>query len=336
MRAAVIYEHGGPGCIRVEPNFPDPKPGPNDVVMRVRAVSLNYHDIFTRRGMPGVKIPLPCIMGNDYAGDIVEIGSDVKDWRVGERVVVDPIDRAHGGGMMGEMWHGGMAELCRVPTHHLVRLPDEVSYDDAAVLPVAYATTQRMLFSNGGVKRGDKILILGASGGVGTCCVLFAKMIGAEVVACAGSNEKLARLKALGADHLVNTSVQNFVEEIYRLYTKPHRRRFTGGVDVVVNYIGGDTWVPSLKVVRRGGKILTCGAAAGFAPQEDLRYIWSFELKVLGSNGWMREDIEKLIEFVRKQQLTPIIEHRMKLDDVNEAFRLMEERHLFGKIVLNP
>jgi NADPH:quinone reductase-like Zn-dependent oxidoreductase len=286
--------------------------------------------------MPGIKIPLPCIMGNDFAGEIVEVGAEVKTWAVGERVLVDPIDRANNGGMIGEMWHGGMAELCRVPTHHLVRIPEDVSFEHAAVLPVAYGAAYRMMFTNGGVQKDDKILLLGASGGVGTCCILFAKMIGAHVVACASNADKLERLKALGADYVIDTSAQDFVKEIYRVYTKPHRRLFTGGVDVVINYIGGDTWVPSLKTVRRGGKVLTCGAAAGFAPQEDLRYIWSFELKVLGSNGWMREDVEKLIELTRAKKLVPLIEKKFKLEQVNEAFRLMEERRLFGKIVIEP
>src|SRR5437868_5560325 len=126
MRAAVIYEHGGPGSIRYVPDFPDPVAAAGEVVVEVKAAALNFHDIFTRRGMPGIKIPMPCIMGNDFAGDIVEVGANVADWRVGDRVVIDPIDRPNAGGMLGEMWHGGMAELCRVPTHHLVRIPPEV------------------------------------------------------------------------------------------------------------------------------------------------------------------------------------------------------------------
>src|SRR6185295_14872449 len=121
MKAAVIYEHGGPGSIKYETNFPDPVPGPNDAVVRVRATSLNYHDIFTRRGMPGINVPMPCIMGNDFAGEIVAVGSAVRDWKVGERVLIDPSDRVGKGGLIGEMWHGGLAELCKLPTHHLVR-----------------------------------------------------------------------------------------------------------------------------------------------------------------------------------------------------------------------
>src|SRR5258707_10343692 len=126
MKAAVIYEHGGPGSIRYEAGFPEPTPAAGEVLVRVKAAGLNYHDLFTRRGMPGIKVPMPCIMGLDFAGDIVEVGTNVRDWKVGERVMVDPVDRVGPGGLIGEMWHGGLAELCKVPTHHLVRLPDDV------------------------------------------------------------------------------------------------------------------------------------------------------------------------------------------------------------------
>jgi len=185
MRAAVIYEHGGPGSIKIERDFPDPRPGPDDVILKVRATTLNYHDIFTRRGMQGIKVPMPCIMGVDFAGDIVETGSAVTGWKTGDRVMVDPVDRVGPGGLMGEMWHGGLAEYCRVPAHHLVALPDDVGYDAAACLPVAYGTAVRMMHTIGEVKQGDKVLILGASGGVGTCCVQLAKLRGADVIALA-------------------------------------------------------------------------------------------------------------------------------------------------------
>ncbi len=336
MKAAVIHEHGGPGTIRIERNFPDPQCGPDDVIMRVRATSINYHDIFTRRGMPGVKVPMPCIMGMDFAGDLVRVGANVRDWRVGDRVVVDPVDRQNYGGLIGEMWHGGLAELCGLPAHHLVRLPDEVSYRDAATLPVAYGTARRMMLTIGGTKKGDKVLILGASGGVGTSCLLLAKMVGAEVTVCASTSEKLDRLRQLGADNLINYSTEDFVKEIYRLYGKPHRRKYTEGVDIVVNFTGGNTWVPSLKVLHRNGKVLTCGATAGFDPKEDLRYIWSYELQVLGSNGWLREDVHELIDYTASGKLNPLIDHEFPLEKVNEAFRLMEERRVFGKIVIIP
>jgi NADPH:quinone reductase-like Zn-dependent oxidoreductase len=336
MRAAVIYEHGGPGSIRLESSFPDPELGPEDVMVRVRATSLNYHDVFTRRGMPGIKVPMPCIMGLDFAGDIVAVGERVAGWRRGDRVLVDPVDRVGPGGLMGEMWHGGLAELARVPAHHLVRLPADVSYEAAACLPVAYGTALRMMCTIGRVAAGDKVLILGASGGVGTCCVQLAKQAGCEVIACASSAEKLARLKQLGADVLIDYTQQDFVKQIHERYGKPHRRKFSGGVDVVVNYTGGQTWVPSLRVLRRQGKVLTCGATAGFDPKEDLRFIWTFELQILGANGWMREELETLLTMVRDERIKPVIERVFPLDDANAAFALLEERRCFGKVVLTP
>jgi alcohol dehydrogenase len=336
MRAAVIFEHGGPGSIRLESNFPDPELGPDDVMVRVRATSLNYHDVFTRRGMPGIKVPMPCIMGLDFAGDILAVGERVAGWQPGDRVLVDPVDRVGPGGLIGEMWHGGLAELARVPAHHLVRLPPDVSYQAAACLPVAYGTALRMMYTIGRVAAGDKVLILGASGGVGTCCVQLAKQAGCEVIACASSAEKLARLQALGADVLIDYSQQDFVRSIHERYGKPHRRKFSGGVDAVVNYTGGSTWVPSLRVLRRQGKVLTCGATAGFDPKEDLRFIWSFELQILGANGWMREELETLLALVRDGRIKPVIERVFPLDDVNAAFALLEERRCFGKVVLTP
>jgi alcohol dehydrogenase len=336
MKAAVLYKHGGPGTIVVDENFPDPVPGTNDVIVQVKATSLNYHDIFTRRGMPGLKIPMPCVMGIDFAGDIIDVGKEVTDWRAGDRVLIDPIDRVNLGGLIGEMWHGGLAQYCRVPTHHLVRLPDDVKYENAAALPVAYGTALRMISTNGEVKGGDKVLILGASGGVGTCSVLLAKMLGATVIACAGNSRKMEELRRIGADHVINYKEHDFVQEIYRLYTKPHRRKLTGGVDVVVNFTGGETWVPSLKVLRRGGKLLTCGATAGFDPREDIRYIWTFELRIIGSNGWMREDVQRLLELTESGHLRPIIDRVLPLDQVNEAFRMLEEREVFGKVIVKP
>src|SRR5215470_2203336 len=336
MRAAVIYEHGGPGSIRCEPNFPEPKPATGEVLIHVKAASLNYHDIFTRRGMPGIKVPMPCIMGIDFAGEIVALGAAVNDWSVGERVMIDPVDRIGGGGLIGEVRPGGLAEYCAVPAHNLVRLPANVPYEAAAALPVAYGTALRMMVTIGQVQAGEKVLILGASGGVGTCCVQLAKLAGAEVIVCASSPEKLARLRELGADHGINYTQEDFVKWVYANYGKPHRRRFDGGVDVVVNFTGGDTWVPSLRALHRQGRLLTCGATAGFDPKEDLRYIWTFELNILGSNGWMRDDLNTLLDLISSGKLKPIIDRELSLPEVNEAFRLLEDRIVFGKVIVAP
>jgi NADPH:quinone reductase-like Zn-dependent oxidoreductase len=234
------------------------------------------------------------------------------------------------------MWHGGLAEYARVPAHHLVRLPASVSYEDAACLPVAYGTALRMMHTIGKIKAGDKVLILGASGGVGTCCVQLAKNAGCEVIACASSPEKLGRLKKLGADVLVDYTRQDYVKLIYEKYGKPQRRKFTGGVDVVVNYTGGETWVPSLKVLHRQGKVLTCGATAGFDPKEDLRFIWTYELQILGSNGWMRDDLAELLKLVAERKIIPAIDKELPLEETNDAFAMLEERRVFGKVLVKP
>jgi alcohol dehydrogenase len=336
MKALVLREHGGMENLHLETDFPDPAIGEGDVLLRVKASSLNYHDVFTRRGMPGIKIPLPVIMGLDVAGEIVAIGPDVEGWEIGDRVLVDPINRVEGG-LMGETTHGGLAELCRARAHQLIRIPSSVSYADAAALPVAYGTAMRMMYTRGHVAKGEKVLILGASGGVGVCCLQLAKLVGAEVVACAGTDAKTERLKQLGADHTINYTTQDFVKAAYALYGKPARRGKTNpGLDVVVNYTGGDTWVKSFRCLRVGGRLLTCGATAGYAPTDDLRYIWTFELEILGANGFKREDIVRLLEMVRTQELKVLIDRTYALDEAREALRVIEDREVFGKVVVTP
>jgi len=322
--------------LALEEDFPDPVIGARDVLLRVRAASVNYHDVFTRRGMPGIRIPMPCIMGLDIAGEILAVGPDVDGWAVGDRVLVDPINRVEGGAM-GETVHGGFAELCRVGNHQLIRIPGSVEYTTAAALPVAWGTAFRMMCTNGRVAAGEKVLILGASGGVGVCCVMLAKLAGAKVIACAGNAEKCERLKALGADHVVNYADRDFVSAVHELFGKPRRRSAEGGgVDVVVNYTGGDTWVRSLHCLRVGGRLLTCGATAGYAPPEDIRYIWTFELKIWGSNAWSRQDLLEVLELVRSGRLTVPIDRIYPLAEAREALRVIEGRQVFGKIVVIP
>ncbi len=337
MRAAVVRAHGGPEALAFEASFPDPTPGEGDVIVAVKAASLNYHDVFTRRGMPGIKVPMPAIMGLDVAGEIAEVGPGVTGWKKGDRVLVDPINRVEGG-LMGETVHGGLAELCRARAHQLVRIPDGVSFADAAALPVAYGTALRMMVTNGHVAKGEKVLILGASGGVGVCCLQLAKLAGAEVIACAGTDAKAARLRELGADRTINYIGKDFVKEVYAMYGKPTRRGSGTdlGIDMVVNYTGGDTWVKSLRVLKVGGRMLTCGATAGFDPKEDIRFIWTFELKVQGSNGWMRGDIETLLELVQSGKLKVLIDRTFTLEQAREALRVIEDREVFGKIVVTP
>jgi len=336
MKAVVLRQHGE-GGLRYEPDFPDPAPGAGDVVVRVRAASLNYHDIFTRRGMPGIKIPMPAIMGLDVAGEIAALGQGVSGWKIGDRVLGDPINRVEGG-LTGETVHGGLAEYCRLRAHQLVKIPDGVGLEEAAALPCAYGTARRMMFTNGRVTAGEKVLILGASGGVGVCCVQLAKLAGATVIAATGSAEKEARLRGLGADDTVNYTKEDFVQAIYARYGKPARRGAGSdrGVDVVVNYTGGDTWTKSLRVLRVGGRLLTCGATAGYDPPEDIRFIWTFELQILGSNGWAREDIAALLDLVQSGRLKAVVDATYPLERAAEALARLEDRQVFGKLVIVP
>jgi alcohol dehydrogenase len=337
MRAMVLREQGSTAKLNLEAGFPDPVAGEGDVLVRVRAASLNYHDVFTRRGMPGIKVPLPAIMGLDCAGDIAEVGPGVENWSAGDRVLVDPRNRVEGG-LMGETLHGGLAELCRVRAHQLIRIPDQVSYVDAAALPCAYGSALRMMYTIGGVSQGERVLILGASGGVGVCSIQLAKLAGATVIACAGATEKLTKLKQLGADYTINYVERDFVREVHALYGKPARRGAgtNQGVDVVVNFNGGDTWVKSMRCLRVGGRLLTCGATAGYDPPEDIRFIWTFELKILGSNSWDREDLIKALDLVRSGALKVIVDRIFPLEGVPEALRRIENREVFGKLVVTP
>ena len=336
MRALVLREHGT-GGLRYEADFPDPVPGEGDVVVRVRAASLNYHDVFTRRGMPGIRIAMPAIMGLDVAGEIAMLGPGVTGWRIGDRVVGDPINRVEGG-LVGETVHGGLAEYCRLRAHQLVPIPDGVGFAQAAALPCAYGTARRMMFTNGHVAAGETVLILGAAGGVGVCCVQLAKAAGATVIAATSSEEKAARLRDLGADHTIDYAREDFVPQIYALFGKPARRGpgSGSGVDVVVNYTGGDTWTRSLRILKVGGRLLTCGATAGYDPPEDIRYIWTFELQILGSNGWARDDITALLDMVREGRLQAVIDETFPLEGAAEALARLEERRVFGKLVVTP
>src|SRR5207248_5860333 len=182
MRALVLRRHGGLDDLEVVTDYPAPRAMDGNVVIRVRASSFNYHDVFTVKGMPGIKVPLPVVPGLDMAGEIAEVGPGVPKWKAGDRVLVNPLNKKKG--LMGEMLDGGMAEYCLVAADQLVAMPQGVSFEDAAALPVAYGTAHRMLVTHATVKAGDRVLILGASGGVGTGCIILAKQLGAPVIAC--------------------------------------------------------------------------------------------------------------------------------------------------------
>jgi alcohol dehydrogenase len=334
MRALVLRTHGGLENLDVVDNHPVPQVVEGHVVIRVRASSFNYHDVFTVRGMPGIKVPLPVVIGLDMAGEITEVGPGVTGWKVGDRVLVNPVNKKKG--LMGEMLDGGMAEYCLVAADQLVAMPAGVSFEQAASLPVAYGTAHRMLITHKTIEKGERVIVLGASGGVGTGCVILAKLLGADVIACASSDEKLARLKQMGADEVIDYTKTDWSKWAVEKYGKPQRRSYEGGVDVVINFTGGDTWHPSLRCLKRGGKLLVCGATAGYDPKEDLRYVWSFELKIIGSNSFYDEDLKGLMDLIQQGKMKPVIDKVLPLEQAREGLRLIQDREVIGKVVVTP
>jgi NADPH:quinone reductase-like Zn-dependent oxidoreductase len=334
MRALVLRRHGGLENLELARDYPVPLPDAGEALVRVCAASFNYHDVFTLRGMPGIKVPLPVIIGLDMAGEVASLGAGVTGWKEGDRVLVNPLNRRKG--LLGEMMDGGMAEYCRVDADQLIAMPDGVSFADAATLPVAYGTAHRMLVTHDTVKPGERVLVLGASGGVGTGCVILAKILGAHVIACASSAEKMQRLTEIGADEVINYQEVDFSKWAVERYGKPQRRSYEGGVDVVINFTGGDTWVPSLRCLKRGGKLLVCGATAAYDPKEDLRYIWTFEIKVIGSNSFYDENLSALMAMIAEGRMKPMIDRVLPLEEAAEGLRLIADREVIGKVVVTP
>ncbi len=325
MKAAVIERQGGVENI-VYRDFPDPQVGPDDVLIRVRACGLNYFDVFVRRGMPGLPVPMPWISGADVAGEVAAVGSAVQGWKVGMRCMIDPLTNE---GMTGEEVQGGMAELFRIPQDFVIPLDPRLTFEQAAAIPANYGTTYRMLFTNGALQKGDLVLVLGASGGVGTACVQVAKAYGGTVIACAGSEEKCARLREYGADHAINYASSDFSREAWRISGKK-------GVDVCINFTGGDTWNPSIRTLKLHGRLLTCGATAGFDARTDIRYLWQRELKICGSNGYTKEDVRRGMIDMADGKIQPPEIRTFPLSELGEAERVMEFRDFFGKIVMIP
>jgi alcohol dehydrogenase len=336
MRAVLTTAHGGPEVLRLQSDYPTPIAAPGEVLIRVAATAVNFHDIFTRRGMPGVKIKLPVITGSDIAGTVESLGAGVDPRWLGARVLIDPVMRSGDRvGMLGETVDGGRAEFIAVHPSMLLDIPVNVSFEQAAALPLAYGTAYRMMITRGQVKQGERVMVLGASGGVGAACVQLARMVGAEVLAFAGSGAKLERLAALGATHVANYNERSFLDTLKDIYGKP-RINGTGGVDVAVNFTGGDTLPATQKCVKMNGRILCCGATAGFNLSLDARYWWTYEHTMIGSDGWLREDLSTLLGLVADGRLAPLIDKILPLEQTAEAERLLEEREVVGKVLIKP
>ncbi len=338
MRAAIFNEHGGVEKISIG-DFPDPACGPNDVIIKVNAVSLNGFDPMILGGTTGLPTPFPMVPGGDFAGEIVEIGAAVDGgWALGDRVCPHPF--VPGEGMTGETRLGAASELVRIPADFLIRTPDGVSDDHAAAMPIAYGTAYRMMLTRGRVGAGEKVLILGATGGVGTCCVQLAKAAGAEVIVTGSAKWKLDKLIELGADHVIDTSQEeDLVKACHAIAGKP-RMGMTGstggGVDVIINYIGGETWAQSLRCLKPDGRMLTCGATAGYAPPTDIRYIWTYEQNIIGSNGWTMEEQAAVLDMVADEELVPVIHAVRPLDQIAPSIQELIDRAIVGKTVIRP
>jgi len=336
MRAVLTTAHGDRDVINPVDDYPVPSLQEDEVLIRVAACAVNPHDVFTRRGMPGITIPLPVVTGSDIAGEIRAIGESVTGREIGDRVLVDPVDFSSGKPRMyGETMDGGRAEYIAVKSDQLLTVPEGVSLAAAAALPLAYGTAFRMLITKGRISADDRILVLGASGGVGVACVQIAKAVGAEVIACASSDEKIDRLSELGIDHLVNYTEEPFREAVKRIYGKP-RVAGGGGVTVAVNFTGGDTLPDTQKSVCREGRILCCGATAGYELDLDARYWWTYEHEMIGSDGWTRDDLQALLDWIAEGRFTPVIDSTLPLVEAAEAERRLEDREVVGKIILVP
>ncbi|QOR72877.1 zinc-binding dehydrogenase [Ruania alkalisoli] len=323
MRAALIVERGGPEG-RVVGEHPVPEIGPSDVLVRVRACSLNHLDVFVRKGVAGRHLPLPHISGGDIAGEIAAVGSEVTDIQIGQRILIDPLV---GGKALGEDMQGGLAEYAAVPGTNIIPLPDGVDYVRAASLPIAYGTARRQLITRGGLQAGETVAVLGAAGGLGTGAVLIAKAVGATVIACASSAEKRERLTELGADIVIDSSAEDWGAQIWKATGKQ-------GVDLMVDNTGAATWQSSIRATKVGGRVVTCGATSGYEVTQFQPYVWVRELDIRGSNGWRREDLEALLAMVASGDLEPVIDRTFPLDQIREAEQLLEDRAVIGKVVI--
>jgi NADPH:quinone reductase-like Zn-dependent oxidoreductase len=342
MKAVVFKQHGSPEVLEYT-TVPDPKPARGEVLIEVKAASINHLDIFLRRGMPGIKIPFPKIAGSDAAGIIRELGADVSGLQTGQRVTINPgiscgrcefcaagfASQCPSYAMVGENRDGAYAELLTVPAHIVLPIPDSLSLEEAAAAPLVFLTAWSMMVTKGNIRPNEDVLILGAGAGVGTAAIQIAKMTGCRVFATASSDEKLERARRLGADFLINYKTDEFDRKIRDLTNKR-------GVDVVVDYIGADTWVRSLRSARRGGRVLTCGATTGFAPQTDLRQIFFRQLQIIGTTMGNHRDFLNVMSCVFRGQLKPVIDRVLPLAEARKGHELIEQRAAFGKIILAP
>jgi len=327
MRVVALQAHGGLDQFKLD-TWPRPEAEDGHALVEVKACGLNYMDVFVMHGMPGMPTKMPRIPGGDIAGIVRSVGSGTDPSWVGKKVALFP--RFPKGGVLGENGNGGLCEYISVDEQQLIEIPEGVSFEQAAALPIAYGTSHRMLFTRCHVQKGEKILILGASGGVGVSCIQFAKMVGMEVFACTSTEEKGRKLMALGADHIINYSDESkFSKAVWAATGKT-------GVDVAVNFTGGDTWIETQRSMAKGGRILTCGSTAGHECEIDVRFLWHRETEIIGSRAYAPDDIRACLDHVASGRLEPVIETLLPLERAVEGIGLMENRQVFGKVIVTP
>jgi zinc-binding alcohol dehydrogenase/oxidoreductase len=324
MKAVCIHEDGGPEVLRYE-DVPDPAAGPGEVLIRLRAASLNHLDLWVRKGLPSV--PKPRILGADGAGVVEALGEGVDGFAVGDAVVINP-GLAHDSRItvLGEHTDGTHAELIAVPATNVYPVPDGVGFEEAAAFPLVFLTAYRMLVTKARIAEGEWVLVWGAGGGVGTAAFSIARAMGARTIVTSSSEEKLERLRDLGADAALDHGEVDVPAEVKELTE--------GGADVVIEHVGEATWQRSLASARPGGRIVVCGATSGPNPPAALHRVWWKELTIYGSTMGTKEDFEGAYELVAGGRVRPIVDKVFPLADAAAAHERLEDSAQFGKVVL--
>ena len=340
MKAVVFNEHGGPEVLKYA-EVTEPHIKTNEVLVEVRACALNHLDVWARGGLPGIKIPLPHILGNDIAGVVREVGELVTWVGPGDEVMLQPgVSCGHCAeclrgadnlcpeyDILGYRRDGGYAELVAAPGVNVIPKPKGLSWEEAAALPLVTVTAWHMLVTRANVQPGEDVLVHAAGSGVGSIGIQVAKLRGARVIATAGSDEKLAKAHELGADETINYTNEDWPKEVRRL---TDRR----GVDVVFEHTGAETWPGSILSLAKNGRLVTCGATSGFDARTDIRQLFYRHLTFLGSFMGSKAELLDAMKFVERGAIRAVVDRTLPLADARRAHELMEDRAQFGKLVL--
>jgi len=340
MKAVVFHKHGGPEVLEYTER-PDPSINAVEVLVEVKACALNHLDVWARGGLPGIRIPLPHILGNDIAGVVRSVGELVTWVKEGDEVMLHPgvscghcIECLSGRdnlcreyAVLGYLRDGGYAELVAAPGVNVIPKPKNLSWEEAAALPLVTVTAWHMLTTRANVQPGEDVLIHAAGSGVGSMGIQIAKLRGARVIATAGSDAKLEKAKQLGADEVLNYSNADWPKEVRRLTNKK-------GVDVVFEHTGAATWPGSIASLKTNGRLVTCGATSGYDAQTDIRQVFYRHLTILGSFMGSKAELLEAMKFVETGKIRAVVDQVLPLAEARRAHELMEDRAQFGKLVL--